>query len=272
MSEIDFLQYYIKLNQGKNGNDSYIISCRAMEKRMLSKLPELPLSHIYVASQLYDKMPLNSVVHLGILSPLRSWSYFNFHPSLEVYCNQGGFGIDGNMSSAIGASLIHPERLYYIIVGDLSFFYDINVLGNRHVGNNVRILLINNALGAEFHLFKQQNCTCVNDISKYLSAGGHFGNKSPQLVRHYADDLGYEYFSASTKEEFLQVYKHFVTPEITKKPMIFEVFTNVEDENEALKRMWEIEADIDLKREVKQVVKNVLGDAAIVTLKKMLHK
>ena len=36
--------------------------------------------------------------------------------------------------------------------------------------------------------------------------------------------------------------------------------------------MWEIEADIDLKREVKQVVKNVLGDAAIVTLKKMLHK
>lgn len=272
MSEIDFFQYYINLNQGKNGNDSYIISCRAMEKRTLSKLPELPLSHIYVASQLYDKMPLNSVVHLGILSPLRSWSYFNFHPSLEVYCNQGGFGIDGNMSSAIGASLIHPERLYYIIVGDLSFFYDINVLGNRHVGNNVRILLINNALGAEFHLFKQQNCTCVNDISKYLSAGGHFGNKSPQLVRHYADDLGYEYFSASTKEEFLQVYKHFVTPEITKKPMIFEVFTNVEDENEALKRMWEIEADIDLKREVKQVVKNVLGDAAIVTLKKMLHK
>ena len=272
MTEESFFAYYSNLLEGKKGNDSYLADCIKVEKRLLSKLPNLPFSHIYVASQMYDKIPQNSTVHLGILSPLRSWSYFDFDPSIELYCNQGGFGIDGNMSSAIGASLIHPERLYYIIVGDLSFFYDINVLGNRHVGNNVRILLINNALGAEFHLFKQQNCTCVNDISKYLSAGGHFGNKSPQLVRHYAADLGYEYFSASTKEEFLKVYKHFVTPEITKKPMIFEVFTNVEDENEALKRMWEIEADIDLKREVKQVVKNVLGDAAIVTLKKMLHK
>ncbi len=270
MTETEFFRHYAGMAKGRSGNDAYITSCRAVEERFLSKLPELPFSHIYVASQLHDKLPQGSVVHLGILSPLRSWSYFDFHPSIEVYCNQGGFGIDGNMSSAIGASLIHPERLYYVMVGDLSFFYDMNVAGNRHVGKNVRILLVNNAVGAEFHLFKQENCTCVDDISKYISAGGHFGNKSPMLVRHYAEDLGYEYLSASGKEEFQQVYSRFVTPGITEKPMIFEVFTNVEEENEALKRMWEIETD--LKGNLKQAAKNMLGDSGIKTLKKILKK
>ena len=114
-----------------------------------------------------------------------------------MWCNHGGFGIDGNMSSLVGASLMHPERLFFGAVGDLSFFYDINILGNRHIGNNVRILLINNGLGAEFHLFKQLNLTYVNGIEKYLSAGGHFGRKSPDVVKHLATDLGFEYISAT---------------------------------------------------------------------------
>ena len=119
--------------------------------------------------------------------------------------------------------------------------------------------MINNALGAEFHMFKQINSIYVNDISKYLSAGGHFGRKSSYLVKHYAEDLGFEYLSAASKAEFLTKYKRFVTPEITDKPMIFEVFTDVEDENKALWEMWHIEEDHSLKGETKKIIKNVLG-------------
>lgn len=198
-------------------------------------------------------------MHLGILSPLRSWGYFKFPSSVEVYCNQGGFGIDGNMSSMIGASLVSPKKLFFAAVGDLSFFYDMNVLGNRHIGSNVRILLVNNALGAEFHLFKQINCTKVNGIERYISAGGHFGQKSPDLVRHYAKDLGFEYLTASNKDEFLSVYERFVTPEITEKPMVFEVFTKVDDENQALYDLWHILKDMSLKGKIKQGLKEVMG-------------
>lgn len=95
-----------------------------------------------------------------------------------------------------------------------------NVLGNHHIGRNVRILLINNALGAEFHLFKQINCVYVNDIDKYLSAGGHFGRKSSNVVKHLAEDWGYEYLSASNKDDFEGVYERFITPGLTEKPMI----------------------------------------------------
>lgn len=215
---------------------------------------------------MFDKLPQNSTLHLGILSPLRSWSYFTFDSSIEVYCNQGGFGIDGNMSSLVGASLANLKKLYFGVVGDLSFFYDINILGNRHIGNNVRILLINNALGAEFHLFKQLNCIYVDGISKYISAGGHFGHQSLTLVKHYVEDLGFKYLRASNKEEFEGEYKYFISSEITDKPMVFEVFTQVEAENEALRKMMEIE--ISSKNKLKNSLKNILGESIVDAIKK----
>lgn len=269
MSEAHFFKQYIQATD-RHGDDSYLKEALSVQERIQSKIPELPFSHIYVAWKLSDKLPHHSTLHLGILSPLRSWSYFPLHPSIEVYCNQGGFGIDGNISSMLGASLAALDRFFYVVVGDLSFFYDLNSMGNRHRHSNMRILLINNSLGAEFHLFKQINLTYVNGIDRYLSAGGHFGHQSPDLVKHYAQDLGYEYISASTKEEFDNVYERFITPEHTDKPIIFEVFTQVDDENESLYRMWQIEKSI--KKEIKNRVYNALGADVINMGKKILGK
>lgn len=269
MPEERFFEHYVGETEVKN---DFLDFCKKSYGEIYNDMPELPFSHIWVASQLFDKLPENSTMHLGILSPLRSWSYFNFSPTIELYCNQGGFGIDGNMSSMIGASIVNPKRLFFAAVGDLSFFYDMNSLGNRHIGQNVRILLVNNALGAEFHLFKQRNSIYVNGIDKYLSAGGHFGQKSPNLVRHYATDLGFEYLSASSKEEFLNVYKRFVTPEMTDKPMVFELFTTVEDENKALYDLWHIREDKSLKTKVKNGVKSFIGEELTQQIKNVIKK
>lgn len=269
MKEIIFFNYYAD-NALIKGDDTYLNDCLTVQHRLAKKVPELPFSHLWIAYRLYDKLPKNSVLHLGILSPLRSWGYFEHDKSINIYCNEGGFGIDGNLSTLIGASLVRSDTIYFGVVGDLSFFYDMNSLGNRHVGKNIRILLINNSLGAEFHLFKQLNSIYVNDIEKYLSAGGHFGHQSPTLVRHYAEDLGYEYLSASSKEEFNKIYHRFITPELTDKPMIFEVFTQVKDENDALYQLSNIE--YSSKTKVKKMVRNVLGDEVINWAKKSVTK
>jgi len=240
---------------------SYFADCHREETELLKRIPEIPFSHIWVASQIAPKLPKNSVLHLGILAPLRSWSYFNIDRSIEVECNQGGFGIDGNMSTLIGASLAQCDKLHFAVVGDLSFFYDMNSLGNRHVGNNIRVLLINNSLGAEFILFKQVNSSHVRDVQKYIAAEGHFGHKSPNLVRDYATDLGYDYLCAWNKKEFDECYERFVSAEPNDKPIVFEVFTDPDDENEALKCMWSIvKAPASIKHEVKQAIKGVLGE------------
>lgn len=269
MPEVMFFEHYASDTKITTANIEHE---EKKYEELFSYLPDLPFSHIWIASQLSSKLPECCTMHLGILSPLRSWGYFKFPSSVEVYCNQGGFGIDGNMSSMIGASLVSPKKLFFAAVGDLSFFYDMNVLGNRHIGSNVRILLVNNALGAEFHLFKQINCTKVNGIERYISAGGHFGQKSPDLVRHYAKDLGFEYLTASNKDEFLSVYERFVTPEITEKPMVFEVFTKVDDENQALYDLWHILKDMSLKGKIKQGLKEVMGDNLVNKIKKVMNE
>jgi 2-succinyl-5-enolpyruvyl-6-hydroxy-3-cyclohexene-1-carboxylate synthase len=172
----------------------------------------------------------------------------------------------------IGASMVQPDKIFYAMVGDLSFFYDMNILGNRHIGRNVRVLLVNNSVGVEFHLFKQLNSTCVNGIDRYISAGGHNGHQSPDLVKHFATDLGFEYMQAWTKEEFLQKYERFVTPEMTDKPMIFEVFTKIDDENQALKDLWSIKKDDSLKGGLKQFVRDAVGKDNVGKLKKLLGR
>jgi len=233
MSEQHFFAHYIDLS--KKPFSSYRDEFNEQLSALRKKLPEdLSFSNVWIASQLSKRLPEHSILHLGILNSLRSWNLFEVPDSIYAYSNTGGFGIDGGVSSLIGASLVHPDKLYFGIVGDLAFFYDMNSVGNRHVGKNVRILLVNNGKGTEFRNYNHPAAAFGEEADLYMAAGGHFGNKSHQLVKHYAEDLGYEYHSASDKDEFLAVMERFVAPEMVDKPMLLEVFTNSEDESKAL--------------------------------------
>ena len=61
---------------------------------------------------------------MAILNSLRSWNLFELPSSVKCYANTGGFGIDGGMSSAVGGSLVNKKQIHFLIIGDLSFFYD----------------------------------------------------------------------------------------------------------------------------------------------------
>ena len=235
MSESTFFKLYTKEEAEPKTTllELFRAECDLAEKYR----PELPFSNAWIARQVAPKLPAGCAVHLGILNTLRSWNFVEVPPTVSTFCNVGGFGIDGDISAMIGASLANKDKLYYAVLGDLAFFYDMNVLGNRHVGNNCRILLINNGRGIEFRNYGHPGHDFGEAADGYIAAAGHFGSKSPQLVRRYAENLGYEYLSASDKEEFLAAYERFLSPEITDKPMVFEVFTATEDEDEALRRL-----------------------------------
>lgn len=66
-----------------------------------------------------------------------------------VFCNRGLNGIEGSLSTAVGASLVSGDKVFCVI-GDLSFFYDQNALWNQHLNGNLRILLLNNGGGSIF--------------------------------------------------------------------------------------------------------------------------
>lgn len=173
----------------------------------------------------------------------------------------------------MGASFVHPEKLFIGVFGDLAFFYDLNVIGNRHVGNNVRILLINNGKGNEFRNYGHPCYFLGEEADEYVAGAGHYGNMSKKLVKGYATDLGYEYLVASNKSEFKAVVDRFLTSEITEKPMILEVFTQTEDESEALGMILNIISDskLVLKNTIKQIVRNILGKNGYEMVRRIAH-
>ena len=164
-------------------------------------------------------------------------------------------------SSILGAALVQPDKLFLGVSGDLGFFYDINTLGNRHFPSNLRIMVVNNGLGQEFKNYKNATDWLGDYTEEYIAAARHNGNKSPLLTKHISEDLGFEYISASSKEEFMNVYTSFVSAEIGDKPMIFEVFTDTNDERNALRMMMNIN---------KAAFSDTIKEGFVTTAKKIL--
>lgn len=269
MDEDVFFQNYNELRK-ECENTSYYAACANELNRISSRIPELPFSNIWVAEKLSKMLPNNSVLHLGILNSLRSFNFFETDSSICVYCNTGGFGIDGCISTLVGAALASPEKMFFGIVGDLAMFYDLNVLGNKHLSSNIRILVINNGIGQEFKNPGHRAAQFGNDTDCFIAAAGHFGNRSNTLLKGICQSLGVEYLAANNKNETLEALEKFTGSDRADKPVLLEVFTSTAEETEALRIISAIESNPT--GEAKQFVKNVLGSKGVNTLKKIIGK
>lgn len=276
MQETDFFRYYADraAEKGVAQEPSYAKMWQAEYNEILGQTPELPFCNVWVAKTLSRLLPENCVFHLSGSNTARAWNFFPVSDTIECYSNDGTMGIDGQVSALIGESLASPKRLHFGAVGDLTFFYDMNSLGNRHIGSNLRLLVVNNGKGAEFKIYTHPASAFGQAGDPYMAAAGHYGNKSPQLIRHYAEDLGYEYLAASTKGEFAEQVKRFTTPELTDKPMVFEVFTDAKDESDGIYAMNHIVENSagKAKNLAKDVIKTVAGERGIEAIKKFLKK
>lgn len=272
MSESAFFDYYV----GDMECEPCVSFWKSWDdecKRIRRNIPKLPLSNAWLAQMTAPLLPSNCEVHFGILNSLRTWNYFEFKENIDCFCNTGGFGIDGCISSAIGASIVNGDKPCLCIVGDLAFFYDLNSMGNRHIGPNLRIILVNNGCGAEFHIpacVTKRAGLDTETINKYTAAAGHYGSQSVDLVRQYAEGLGFEYFAVQSTQEYMNVLEKLTGPSISDKPLLVEVFTKVEDDAEAMRILTNL--DKTVLGTAKQLAKNFLGGRNIQKIKDSLSK
>lgn len=258
--EVFFKHYSIEGSSCNEYNNSLNEEIAELERL----IPDLPFSNIWMAQQIHSKLPAGCELHLGIYHSLRAYNFFKLPSGIHAKCNVGGFGIDGGVSTMMGAAFAHPEKLFVGVFGDLAFFYDMNVIGNRHVANNVRIMLVNNGKGSEFRNYNHPCYFLGEEADDYIAAACHYGNKSEVLVKHYAEDLGYEYLTANSKESFLSVIDRFLSSDITDRPMLFEVFTESHEESEALEKILNFAecngGVVNIISKTKSIVKNIIKD------------
>lgn len=245
MEEREFFKHYI----GKSENNTIIKVCNDTAKRLREKMPELPFSNMWIAMETAKYIPENSVLHLSILNTLRIWNYFETPSSVLCYSNSGGYGIDGCVSSFIGSAIANKNIEHFMIVGDLSFFYDLDALFNE-IPANVHFMLINNGVGTEFKNYNHRAAYFGADADKFIAAKGHNGYKNPDVVRNICNNFGIQYLSASTKEEFAECKNRWLTK--GNAPILMEIFTTDKDESDALMLMNSIEKDTSMKSILKR--------------------
>lgn len=269
MPLVTFLSNYITDDISK---DFYLKECLNVKEHLEIPINKMPLSNIYTAAKLSKVIPSDSIIHIGVSNSIRAWTLFDFSEGVKSYSNVGCRGIDGVISSAMGASLVDRSHIHFCVVGDLMFYYDMNALGNRDISGNLRILLINNNGGGIFKLgvAPGHNFFGDEDTNKYIAAAEHFKGGDKNVIKNYVESLGFTYMSACNKEEFDSNYLKFASKDDVQNPILFEVFTKDSDDREAFEIVTNI--DIDSKDMVKKVVKQVLGDKGTQLVKQIISK
>lgn len=166
----------------------------------------------------------NAEVHVANSLAIRyiNWTENTFKQT-EVFSNRGTSGIDGCLSTAIGASQ-QTNKLVVSLIGDVAFQYDRNALWNSYVGSNVRIIIFNNAGGGIFGIL--DGAKDLPELGEFMVTQQTFRAKNTAL------DAGIDYFEANDWAQLNQHMQHFF--EASDRAKILEIFSDSSLNNQEL--------------------------------------
>ncbi len=221
-----FLQYFADGNSTMQASNDYFKLWVNIQAKV--DLPKFDFSAPYAVGEFMKNLPIGAKLHLANSNSVRLAQYFELDPSIEVFCNRGCNGIDGSLSSFIGMASV-TEETCYLLIGDLSFFYDMNGLWNRHIGNNIRIMLNNNSGASIFHVSPGK--TLLPTIDRHTAAEHH------AIAEGWVKSRNFTYLSAHNKEEFDEALKAF-NDTTNDKAIFFEVFTDKSQDAKEMKQFY----------------------------------
>lgn len=259
MTELDFFENINKSLEKCNNIDYY----RAWKNIMdIIKYPELDFTHMYIIKSLIEKMPSDVLIHTSVLDAIRITNYYELPKDVRVFGNIGADGIDGALSTFLGQAS-QSDKLAFLIVGDLSFIYDMNSL-YMQLPKNIRILVINNYAGSEF--YRNFGTKRIPTLRDYIAAGHDSSMKDVSSISNL------KYLNAINKDELNKRLNEFISE--SDKPIILEAITNADLDSKQLIKFWEMNKPLFQtgKAKMKEKIKKVIGQDMKNKIKSILKK
>lgn len=234
-------------------------------KKLMDKIQigDIPFTNLKVIEKFCSMIPDGSILHTSVLDSIRMSNYVRMNCKTECYANIGADGIDGALSASLGQAS-KEDKLSFLLVGDLSLMYDMNALLSD-LPPNVRILVINNYAGAEFH--KNFGVEKIPTLDRHIAAG------HTTRMQQCAQLANLEYLSAENEEKLEEALNRFILSD--GKAKMLEVFTDAKMDADTLKKYWKQNAEnmpISKKTAQKRRVKKIIGEKNIKIIKKIVRR
>ncbi len=216
MDPLDFFKQTGPLLNNENSNYFNIWNKHAIETRKKHEqyIKDSQWSDIKALSYVFTNLPLECNLQLANSTPVRYAQLFQDEIKVNSFANRGTSGIDGTLSTAVGAAAV-SDIPTLLVIGDLSFFYDSNGLWNKYLKPNFKIVLINNSGGGIFRFIPGPAET--EELEEFFEV------KHQQTAEYIAKAFNLKYIACSSEDELKQGYEELLL--CNNQPVIMEVFT-----------------------------------------------
>ena len=209
-------------------HDKWASISKNRNKLHVLEMKKIPFCDLKVFSVLNSKIPNNYNVQVSNSSPIRYFQLFDQNVTCPMFCNRGTSGIDGSLSTAVGASWVSKHPTLFV-TGDLSFFYDSNGLFNNYIRKDLRIIVINNSGGGIFKILPGYAKEKAHEM--FIEARHNYNSK--ELAKMY----GFKYSQASSLLGLkFSLFNFFKT---SSKPKILEIKTSSQLSSQILKQYFQ---------------------------------
>lgn len=204
---------YQRFLQGDDDDDSheYLNQWLALDRRAAQHIdktlnqPDPLLTDWSAVQVVLERLPIESILHLANSMPVRYANLCGIHETqqISVSANRGVSGIDGCLSTAVGAALA-TDQIVTVLIGDVAFFYDRNALWSAPVPPNLRIILLNNDGG---HIFR-----IIEGPSRQPELETYFETPHGYTARNTAEDAHLTYQVCDSLETLRSLLPDFFQP------------------------------------------------------------
>jgi 2-succinyl-5-enolpyruvyl-6-hydroxy-3-cyclohexene-1-carboxylate synthase len=179
--------------------------------------------------KLLEAIPPNSNLMIGNSIPIRDLDFFSsaINKNINVYQNRGASGIDGMTSTALGICT-QSRQPTYLVIGDLSYYYDLNsLLIAKQYKIPLIIILINNNGGSIFGFLPIANHK--NVFEKYFVTPTNLSFK--KLTEAFDIDF-------KELKNYQDILNHLKVSPVRKTTAVYEIKTNPEYSLSVRKKYW----------------------------------